>query len=113
MKTATRRFVAALAAVFLITFLCSCKTPEPGAPPAEETTIDQIVRIAKVLGDAAIRVEGTRVLKERGLLTLVDTNGDQQAELAEVLAYAGALEDPAAAIALYLIVAELVSKKGR
>lgn len=112
MKTTTR-LIAALAALFLISFCCSCRSPEPGSPPNEETTIDQIVRIATVLGDAAIRVEGTRVLRERGLLTLVDTNGDQQAEMAEVLAYANALEDPAAAIALYLIVAELVAKKER
>jgi hypothetical protein len=115
MKTATRRFVGAVLALFLIMFLCSCTPPPPatGEPPPEETTALQIVRLAQAIGDAYLRLEGTRFIRDRSesAFKMLDTNQDQQIELAEVLSLR--FDTVPDLMVLYLLFDELRKQRDR
>jgi hypothetical protein len=116
MKTVARRCVGAVLALFLIVFLCSCTPPPPAPgepPPPEETTALQIVRFAQAIGDAYLRLEGTRFIRDRSesAFKLLDTNQDQQIELAEVLSLR--FDTVPDLMVLYLLFDELRKQRDR
>lgn len=78
-----------------------------GEPVDIGEQVEQVARIVAAAGDAAVRLKVTALVREKApaLLPLLDKNGDQIIEAAELLNFAW--DDPNALMLLYLTIEAL------
>ncbi len=104
-------FAVALIALPLLT-LASCASP--GATPSAAQTRERIVAIARVFGDAYVRLRAAPLLQREAphLLPIVDRDGDGTVTLAEIEALSvDAFADPIVATIVIVAVEEAVRRR--
>lgn len=103
-------FAVALIALPLL-MLASCASA--GAPPSAAQTRERIIAIARVFGDAYVRIKAAPLLEREAphLLPIVDGDGDGTVTLAEIEALSvDAFADPIVATIVIVAVEEAVRR---
>lgn len=104
-------FAAALIVVPLMVLMSCAST---GAPSSAAQTRERIVAIARVFGDAYVRMKAAPLLQREAphLLPIVDRDGDGTVTLAEIEALSvAAFEDPIVATIVIVAVEEAVRNR--
>lgn len=117
MKTLCR-VLAVLFAVALIALpimvLASCSPIPKSAEPSAAQTRERIIAIARVFGDAYVRLRAAPLLQREAphLLPIVDRDGDKEITLAEIEALSvDAFSDPIVATIVIVAVEEAVRRR--
>lgn len=110
------RVLAVLFAVALIAlpFLTLASCSSTGAPPSAAQTRERIVAIARVFGDAYVRLRAAPLLQREAphLLPIVDRDGDGTVTLDEIESLSvAAFEDPIVATIVIVAVEEAVRNR--